>query len=90
MYSYFYVFLLLCVYILIVTFVPFWVVLGFVFVHTCSVLLPPGFNPIAFKKYIIYHNSPGDKPEYRSLISAALKYRPYLSYYITVFYTLAY
>jgi len=56
----------------------------------CTVLLSPGVNPIAFNKYIIYQNSPVDKTEYRSLIAAALEYRPYLSYYITIFDTLAY
>ena len=43
-------------------YVPFWlfcfhcVVLCTVCVYMCTVLLPPGFNAIAFNKYIIYHN----------------------------------
>jgi hypothetical protein len=58
-----YVFLLLCLCILIVMYVPFWVfcfILLFcvlfvcVIPGICTLLLPPSVNTIAVKKYVIY------------------------------------
>ena len=60
MYSYCHVmYFLLCLCILISKYVPFLgtlshcVVLCIVFVYICTVLLPPGVNPVAVNKYIL-------------------------------------
>jgi hypothetical protein len=77
----YYVFLLLCygffvsVSIIIVMYVHFWVLRFIVLFYVSSVckcvlvLLPPGVNPIAVNKYIIYHivtNGSGYHPAYYS------------------------
>ena len=59
MYSYFYfyaLFLCLCIIVMYVLFCRFCfhcVVLSIVCVQMCTVLLPPGVNPIAVNKYIV-------------------------------------